>query len=222
MPTSLSDALQKFDVEGTFFPYATCPSCNSTTKGLPLEDGVYDWPETCPNVIVGKEGTATCGAPLLIRRKDGTPQPIKPYLVGSFPDYLARCLLDSTYLEQSVRATDKAFHDIQTGNHVKTTSVHDVFEAEFIRDFQGPNGKLFVDRGDKIRLAFSIHLDFFNPNGITHRGAHDSIGVISSANLALDPSIRYLPENMFLAGIIPGPSEPKGGEIDHFVQPVID
>ncbi|KAJ4465796.1 hypothetical protein C8J55DRAFT_378499, partial [Lentinula edodes] len=93
----------------------------------------------------------------------------------------------------------------------------DVFEAEFIKDFRGPDGKLFVNRGNKVRLTFSIHLDFFNPNGITYRGAHNSIGVISCANLALDSSIRYLPENMFLAGIIPGPSEPKGDQMDHFV-----
>ncbi|KAJ3897325.1 hypothetical protein F5879DRAFT_773398, partial [Lentinula edodes] len=64
---------------------------------------------------------------------------------------------------------------------------------------------------------FSIHVDFFNPNGITHYGAHDSIGVISCANLALDSSICYLPEFMFLAGIVPGPNEPKGDEIDNFM-----
>lgn len=222
MPTSLSDALQKFDVDGVFIPYATCPSCNATTKGIPVEDGVYHWPDTCTNSIVGKEGARTCGEPLLICRKDGIPQPIKPYLVGSLPDYIARCLLDPVYLEQSVRGTDAALQDIQRGIDAKQTAVHDVFEAEFIKDFKGPDGKLFVDRGNKVRLAFSIHSDFFNPNGITHRGAHDSIGVISCANLALDSSIRYLPENMFLAGIIPGPSEPKGDQMDHFIRPIIE
>ncbi|KAE9387233.1 hypothetical protein BT96DRAFT_785634, partial [Gymnopus androsaceus JB14] len=94
--------------------------------------------------------------------------------------------------------------------------VENVFEADFIKDFRGPDGKLFVDRGEKIRLAFSIHLDFFNPNGITHRGAHESVGIISCANLALNPSIRYLPENMYI-NIIPGPNEPSVDEIDHYV-----
>ncbi|THU82168.1 hypothetical protein K435DRAFT_592436, partial [Dendrothele bispora CBS 962.96] len=69
---------------------------------------------------------------------------------------------------------------------------------------------------------FSIHLDFFNPHGVTQRGAHDSIGVISCANLALDPSIRYLPEYVFVAGIIPGPNEPSVDELDHFARPVIE
>ncbi|KAE9400325.1 hypothetical protein BT96DRAFT_819473, partial [Gymnopus androsaceus JB14] len=95
--------------------------------------------------------------------------------------------------------------------------VENVFEAAFIKDFKGPDGKLFVDCGDKICLAFSMHVDFFNPNGITQCGAHNSIGVISCANLALDPLIQYLLENMFVGGIIPGPNEPSANELDHFV-----
>ncbi|KAE9402124.1 hypothetical protein BT96DRAFT_762456, partial [Gymnopus androsaceus JB14] len=68
---------------------------------------------------------------------------------------------------------------------------------------------------------FLIHLDFFNPNGITHHGAHKSICIISCTNLALYPSIQYLPENMHI-NIIPSPNEPSVDEIDHYVPPVIE
>ncbi|KAE9397095.1 hypothetical protein BT96DRAFT_762752, partial [Gymnopus androsaceus JB14] len=68
---------------------------------------------------------------------------------------------------------------------------------------------------------FSMHVDFFNPNRTTHRGAHDSIGVISCANLALDSSIRYRPEYMYMT-IIPGPNEPSYDELDHYIRPVIE
>ncbi|KAE9399957.1 hypothetical protein BT96DRAFT_752457, partial [Gymnopus androsaceus JB14] len=68
---------------------------------------------------------------------------------------------------------------------------------------------------------FSMHMDFFNPHGLNKRGPTKSVGVISCANLALDPSIRYLPEYLFLAAIIPGPHEPSVEEIDYFVQPVV-
>ncbi|KAF9268618.1 hypothetical protein L218DRAFT_815745, partial [Marasmius fiardii PR-910] len=68
---------------------------------------------------------------------------------------------------------------------------------------------------------FSIHVDFCNPYGVTHRGAHQSIGIISCANLALDCSIRYLPEYMF-STIIPGPVEPSYDTIDHFVRRVVE
>ena len=127
---------------------------------------------------------------------------------------------DETYLYQSVAATNTALHSIRIGE--EQIGVQSVFEANFIKDFKGPDGKLFVDRGDKIRLAFSIHSDFFNPEGVTLRGATKSLGIISFANLALDPSIRYLPEYLFIAAIIPGPNEPSVDEMDYFVRPVIE
>ncbi|KAJ3991177.1 hypothetical protein F5050DRAFT_1581853, partial [Lentinula boryana] len=86
--------------------------------------------------------------------------------------------------------------------------VQNIFKASFIKDFKGPDGKLFVDRGDKIHLAFSMHMDFFNPYHITHCGPTKSLSVISCANLALNPSICYLPEYLYFASIIPGPHEP--------------
>ncbi|KAE9407620.1 hypothetical protein BT96DRAFT_759406, partial [Gymnopus androsaceus JB14] len=69
---------------------------------------------------------------------------------------------------------------------------------------------------------FSMHVNFFNPNGITQCGAHNSIGVILCANLALNPSIQYLPENMFVGGIIPGPNELSANELDHFIQLIVE
>jgi len=204
MPTSLADALKKFGIDSRFDMYAACPSCNFTNKARLLGGKeFYDYPEFCLNNIVGEAGMSKCGTGLLCRRRDGTLQPVKPYLVASLPDYLARCLADPTYLHQSTQAIDTALNAIRSGK--ESPAVENVFEADFIKDFRGPDGKLFVDRGEKIRLAFSIHLDFFNPNGITHRGAHESVGIISCTNLALNPSIRYLPENMYI-NIIPGPN----------------
>ncbi|KAE9390970.1 hypothetical protein BT96DRAFT_798013, partial [Gymnopus androsaceus JB14] len=91
----------------------------------------------------------------------------------------------------------------------------------FVRDHKGPDGKLFVDRGNKIRLAFSIHTDFFNPKRITHRGLHASVGVVSCANLALDSSIRYLPEYLYTY-LIPGPHEPDYDQLDHYLRPTLE
>ena len=188
MPTSLSDALKWFGIDGCFDLYATCPSCNFTYRVHSLGvKSFYNLPEHCDNTIFSKDGNFKCNTSLLKCRLDGLPQPVKPYLVPSLSDYLAHSLADHTYLEQCTHATNTTLHNIQT--HQTPDSVSDVFEANFIKDFKGPDGRLFVDRGDKLRLAFSIHLGFFNPNGTRHRRNHDSIGVISCANLALDPSI---------------------------------
>ena len=221
MPTSLSDALKKFGVDGRFDLYAACPSCNCTHKAhaLPGKREFFHFPEFCNNDIVSQEGTHKCGASLLTKRCDNTIQPIKPCLIPSFTNYIARCLQDPVYLNQSTEATDATLESIQTGNASET--VQNTFAANFIRDFKGPDGKLFVDRGDKIRLAFSIHVDFFNPNRITHRGTHASIGVVSCANLALDASIQYLPEYLYRY-LIPGPVEPDYDELDHYLRPILE
>jgi hypothetical protein len=91
-----------------------------------------------------------------------------------------------------------------------------------MKTFEGPTpGQLFIDRGEKMRLAFIIHTDFFNPRGSRKRGNHDTIGIISLALLNLPPSIRYLPEHMYLS-IIPGPIEPQTADISYYLRPVID
>ncbi|KAF8240193.1 hypothetical protein L208DRAFT_1552399, partial [Tricholoma matsutake] len=97
-----------------------------------------------------------------------------------------------------------------------------VFHAEFMKLFEGPiPGQLFIDRGDKVRLVFAMHVDFFNPNGTTKRGNHDSIKIISLTNLNLPSSAHYKPENIYLA-IIPGPHEPALEDLNHFTRPIID
>ena len=144
MPSSLSAALKKFGADGRFDLYATCTSCSCTHKARSLPGpNLFDYPDRCTNQIVGKHGVSICGSELLTRRRDGTMQPLKPLLVSSLPDYLTHCLSDETYLQQSVAATDMALHAIHIGE--EQIGVQSVFEANFIKDFKGPDGKLFVD-----------------------------------------------------------------------------
>ena len=108
-------------------------------------------------------------------------------------------------------------------NDPPDSDMKNIFHAEFMKTFEGPIlGQLFIDRGDKIRLAFIIHTDFFNPNHVTKRRNHDSVSIISLANLNLPEDLCYQPEHMFPAGIIPGPREPELKEISYFMQPIID
>ncbi|KAJ3990824.1 hypothetical protein F5050DRAFT_1881956 [Lentinula boryana] len=158
MPTSLIDALKRLDIDGHFDLYTVCPECSYTNRAHALhgKETFYDFPDTCSNDVVGEVGKSRCSASLLKTRRDGTVQPIKPYLVTSLSDYLARCLSDSTFVEQSKDTTDSALHAINSND--AQPEVNNVFEASFIKDFKGSDGKLFVDRGDKIRLAFSMHV----------------------------------------------------------------
>jgi hypothetical protein len=60
-------------------------------------------------------------------------------------------------------ACDDAFASSISG----TGDTRNVFQGDFMRSFEGPvHGQLFIDHQDKARLAFAMHVDFFNPNGV--------------------------------------------------------
>ena len=48
-------------------------------------------------------------------------------------------------------------------------------------------------------------------------GASTSSGIIAAACLNLPLEIRYKPENMYLAGVITGPKEPRLTELNHYM-----
>ncbi|KAJ8075375.1 hypothetical protein PM082_019713 [Marasmius tenuissimus] len=102
MPKSLREALRDFDIDGRFQLFAACPRCHYTNPSLSFDSDFPEFPETCSNEIVSDVETRRCDEPLLQCRRDNSTQPIKPYLVGSFKDYLARCVADPTYLSQSL------------------------------------------------------------------------------------------------------------------------
>ena len=103
------------------------------------------------------------------------------------------------------------------------TFTTDIFEAEFLRSFEGlQDGKLFFDRGEEGCYGFSLNADFFNIEGMNIRSPSTSCGIISMACLNLPPEIRYKPENMYLAGIIPGPKELQLTELNHYLEPLMD
>jgi len=220
LPTSLYTTLSRFNTDNQTTVYAVCPGCNCAYKpSFNCNTAATDYPTRCTNHIVGPSGSTPCSTELLEERH-GRLRPIKPFLAASFMDYLARSLADA----EIERLCDQACDDAMNSLHEPPNSdVTNVFQAGFMKTFEGPTpGQLFIDRGDKVRLAFAIHVDFFNPNGTRKRGNHDSIGIISLANLNLPLSIRYQPENIFLAGVIPGWREPEKDEISHFLRPIID
>ena len=71
-------------------------------------------------------------------------------------------------------------------------------------------------------LIFTLHLDFFNVNGMLVCGATASCGSIVMACLNLPPHLFYKPENLYLAGIIPGPNEPHLTELNHYIRPLVN
>lgn len=101
--------------------------------------------------------------------------------------------------------------------------VKDVWQAEFLRTFKGPiPGALFIDRHDEGHYGFTFNVDFFAIEGMRIQGARTSCSLVSMVCLNLPYEICYQSENMYMAGIIPGPKEPSLTELNHYLKPVID
>jgi Chromo (CHRromatin Organisation MOdifier) domain/Transposase family tnp2 len=215
VPQSIAQALAKFNLEGRTTVYAACPSCHFTYEPRTVSDG-YVYPKHCTHRRT--PGDEPCNEPLL-RNDVPQPTPLKPFVYHSFRDYLAGLI------SQHEQAMDNACDDCyESLNHPPPTVLSDVFDGEFIRTFEGPAPRtLFIKRPDNEgRYLFALNIDFFNPEGMRNRGAKASCGVIIMACLNLPLNIRYLPENLYLAGIIPGPFEPRLTDINHYVRPVIN
>jgi hypothetical protein len=226
LPSTVETVLARFDLIGKTTTFAACPMCHCTYPPTFLPGStIPQYPTTCKNHPY--PDSDPCGSPLLEDSisDDGilSSNPLKPYIVADFHDYLAN-LLSRKDLESVM---DLCCDDLMASirrNEQPPNYVSDVFDAEFVRTFEGPEaGKLFVDRPDhEGRYLFAINVDFFASEGMTLRGANASSGVIAAACLNLPADIRYKREYMYLAAVIPGPDEPHLTELNHYIRPVVD
>ena len=220
IPSTITATLSKFNLDGQTTIYAVCPACHCTYKpDFNRNSSTPIYPERCSNKPQPESGE--CHEPLLESPVDSSPirKPIKPFVYHHFHDYLAG-LLSRPDLEQLM---DKACDDLlESLGEPIPTFVKDVFEAEYLRGFEGPKpGTLFVDRQGGGRYAFSLNVDFFAVEGMRVRGSAASAGIISLACLNLPPDIRFKPENMYVS-IIPPPEEPHLTEVNHYLRPLMD
>nr|GAT50324.1 glycoside hydrolase family 92 protein [Mycena chlorophos] len=216
LPNGILHILEQLDQDSKTTKYAVCPTCHHLY--LPIfasSTRNSKWPSTCTNEIVGKLGRFSCDTKLL--NADG--QPSKTYLVPSFVDYVARLLSDPELENFADSACDKALVFKTSGNAGSPTYLNgNIFHAEFL---QALDGKLFIDRGNDVHLAFGLSFDFFPPYGSRRRSAQQSIGALSIYCLNLPLDFRYKQPNVYLS-ITTGPHDPPGTYIMPYVNPVVD
>ena len=217
IPSTIQTALSRFQLSCKTVIYTVC-SCHCTYAPTYAQGStVPKYPEFCTHCPTPE---FECGEPLLDMNACGDSQPKKVFTYHEFNDYLANLLSRADIEVAMDNSCNKLAESLSSS---LPCFVKDPFDAQFLHKFQGPEpGKLFVDRGDEGRYAFALHVDFFNPEGMSMQGATMSSGIISMACLNLPLDIRYKPENMYLAGIIPGPKLPLLENLNHYIRPLID
>lgn len=225
LPNTVQGTISRLKLDGRTTEYAVCPDCHCTyapRKDRRSERVVYQ--ETCTNMP--SPGSNQCNASII----DGNNKPKKTFLYHDFKDYLAALFARGDlerFMDDSCNKYAEA-HEARR-NFDSWDKVTDIFQGNFFNDLMIPDPStptgsrpfLVLNREDS-HLVFALHLDFFNVNGMLIRGASTSCGTITMACLNLPTHIRYKAENLYLAGIIPGPNEPHLTEINHYMRPLVD
>lgn len=221
-PKDPDSAVKQFKLETTEFIYAVCPEqqCQALyrpvyQKGSPIPH----YPLSC--TYQWRRDRSPCGTRITRPRRFGKVDvevPIKRFVSFSFKDYVAE-LTSRFGFEDKMDAVWESFL-AAVGKGVPA-EMNDVFDGQFLRDFKDRDGHLFGRQTEEGRYVFSLSIDFFNPFTNKQAGKKVSFGVISVVCLNLPLSMRYKPENMFLAGVIPGPKEPPL-TLKQYLSPLVD
>ena len=91
----------------------------------------------------------------------------------------------------------------------------DIYDGEMWQNFLSAQGRPFLSQPNN--LALSLNVDWFRPFKHSQYG----VGIVYFCILNLPREIRYLPQNIIVAGIIPGPKEPEK-VMNTYLEPLVD
>ena len=216
IPSDPESASKKFALDGKETIFAVCPNvrCHKTygpsfheSSPLPMYPKYCTYKEFHDGLECRTRLTRSCAFGTV-----SVEVPIKRFVSFNFRDFVAKIL------------SRPGFEDNMDGPGTCDAqgSIRDIFDGQFLRDFDGPDGQPFRSTAQVGRYSFSLCVDFFNPFSNKQAGKKSSVGIISVVCVNLPPSLRYKPENMFLAGVIPGPKEPPLTALNHYLTPLID
>lgn len=215
IPKTVETALKRLNLHSDHtITFAVCPECHANYPPAPIRNSTdAEYPSRCNYRHLD---AGVCGAELLQNGK-----PLKTFVYHDFHDFLARLLSRRDIEAVMDESCDNAR---VSANESPPRYLADVFDGEYLRSFKGPKSDtLFTDRpGTEGRYLFAFNFDFFQPDRSTHRSAAASCGIISAVCLNLPLDLRYKPENMYVAGIVPGPNEPHGDELNHYLEHVVN
>ncbi|KAI9569123.1 hypothetical protein HD554DRAFT_2171569 [Boletus coccyginus] len=211
----IKGALAKLNLNYKTVPYTVCLSCHCTYIPIYVKgSSISTYPDYCTHY---PRPEAQCGELLLESCTNGEKQPKKAFIYYNFNDYLANLLSHSDIEALMDQSCDELAALL---SFPKPHFVKNIFNAQFLHEFGGLDPlKLFIDRCGEGYYVFVLHVNFFNPKGMNLHGASTLSGIISMAYLNLPLDIRYKPENMYLAGIIPGPKQLWLENLNYYIHP---
>jgi len=216
-PTSLYMLKKKFGIlDDKFIKYVICPKCNSLyeyKECISKSISGIESPKTCSFIAFRNHPHASrrqpCGHRLVkevITKTSKKFYPLKCYCYNSVRDSLQSLLQNNNLINECEMWRDRTIPD---------GMLADVYDGQVWKDFQTYKGRPFLSMPHNIGLL--LNCDWFQP----FKHSQYSVGVLYLIILNLPRSIRFKPENIIIAGIIPGPSEPSYNEMNSFLRPLV-
>ena len=156
-----------------------------------------------------------CDKDLFKTSTQGNLKPVRTFSYMGLETWLRRRLSEPHFealLDSSLSAQDWA----------PDCTMEDVWHGRVWQEFPSKNDGTGIYTNDSGNLVFSLYLDWFNAEGASSLGPHNSVGAITLICLNLPPQERYRIDNTFLFAVIPGPKEPSLEQVNHLLKPLID
>ena len=216
-PTSLYMLKKHFKLKGDpFDKYVICQNCGSLYQFKECLNTTISgkiFPKVCSHVAFRNHphlsGRTPCGHNLLkevITLSGKKYYPLKSYCYYPLVRSLTNVLNRADLLEQCEHWRSR---------NIPNNVLADVYDGKVWREFLNYKGKEFLSK--KYNLGLMMNCDWFQP--FDH--STYSVGVLYLVILNLPRAIRFKPENILIAGIIPGPSEPSYTEINSYLRPLV-
>ena len=209
LPQDPRTILNQIDLDPRTTSYLQCPVCYA----------LYPFPGTGtdqlpPNAIEHcthrpTPGCDPCGTPLWKDRRIGSKTlkaPCRKYVHQSLKEWVGRLLC-----RPEVEDVLDAPRDRPAPGHMA-----DVWDSPMLKNLRDDdNTPFFAKHGDELRLAFSLGADSFHPLGSLEAKQSMSATALYMVLLNLPKDQRFKYKNMYLVGVIPGPSKPSLEQINH-------
>ena len=219
LPKSLSSirgTLRNSAQHSTVLEYVVCPKCNSLYL---LEDCIIRHngkleSKLCHFVEYPRHSQLSrrikCNVPLLKTISVGKKSklvPRKTFVYNSIISALEAMVSRKGFIQKCEHWRDRK-------NLLPINTLADIYEGCVWKESNSILGRPFLSQPNNLSLMLNV--DWFNPYDETPYSA----GVIYFTILNLPRSERYKFENVILAGIIPGPREPKK-HINTYLSPIV-
>ena len=213
LPNDPRSVLNRFNLDPRCSSFLQCPTCYALYPYSGTVTSTVDEIDRCS--YKPTPTSPPCDVPLLEERRYGGRTflaPRRKYIHQSLKEWVGRLLMRPGVAEQFREPC----------NRPGTSVMGDIWDAPVLRNFRDVDGQSFFrDRGNEIRLAFSLNADGFNPFHMIEAKQSVSCTAIYMVVLNFPEHLRFLFRNMYLAGVIPGPGKPSLDQINHALSLVV-